>query len=198
VSSHLNGTLATARFDNVSVFVSHFVSFGGGLPGSTSTDGRVTTIEGGGRDIWATADDFRFHYTPWLGDGTITARVRSLENTHAWAKAGVMFRQSLASNSKHVMAIVTPGKGLAMQYRTATNGVSRTAGLRAGTAPAWLRLVRSGDTFTGYTSADGVTWVTLGSVTIAMDRELLVGLPVTSHNVSTLATAVFDEATIRR
>ena len=198
VSSHRNGTLATARFDNVSVFASNDVVFDSGLVGSTSSDGLATTIEGNGVDIWATADGFRFHYTPWLGDGTITARVRSIENTHAWAKAGVMFRQSLASNSKQVMAIVSPGKGLAMQYRSATGGVSRNAGIRPGTAPEWMRLVRSGDTFTGYASEDGVTWVTLGSVTIAMDRELLVGLPVTSHNVSTLATAVFDDVTIRR
>ncbi len=88
MTSHLNGTLATARFYNVSVFVSD--SIGDGLIGSTSSDGLATTIEANGDDIWAAADRFRFHYTPWLGDGTITARVRSIENTHAWAKAGVM------------------------------------------------------------------------------------------------------------
>jgi FG-GAP-like repeat len=197
VSSHDNTRLAAAKFDNVSFWTSEDI-FSDGRVGSTSSDGITTTIEGDGADIWGTADGFRFHYTPWVGDGTITVRVRSLENTDAWAKAGVMFRESLSSNSKHVMAIVSPGKGLAMQYRSATEGESRNAGLRAGTAPEWLRLVRAGDVFTGYASQDGITWVTLGTVTILMDRAVLVGLPVTSHKLFTLSTAIFDNVIVRR
>jgi hypothetical protein len=103
-----------------------------------------------------------------------------------------MFRESLAAGSKHVMAIVSPAKGVAMQYRGATNGASANAALAAGVAPEWLRLTRAGNTFTGFASEDGASWRPLGSITVGMGASVLVGLPVTSHDNATLATAVFD------
>ena len=83
----------------------------------------------------------------------ITARVRSVSNTHAWAKAGVMFRQSPESiaQSPHVMVVVTPGKGVAMQYRPQFSAPSLQVAVRAGVAPQWVRLTQL-DTFKGYVS----------------------------------------------
>jgi regulation of enolase protein 1 (concanavalin A-like superfamily) len=202
VSSHVDGQVATAVFDNVRVEPLHaFTStdIGAvGVPGTTraSADGVQMTLEGSGADIWGTADAFRYHYTRFFGDGTITVRVRNVENTNAWAKAGVMFRETTSPGSKHVMAIVSAGKGLALQYRNASGQPSAQAAIKPGTAPEWLRLTRSGNLFTAAHSDDGTTWQTLGSVTVPMAGEVLVGLPVTSHNNATLATAVFDEVTV--
>jgi regulation of enolase protein 1 (concanavalin A-like superfamily) len=156
------------------------------------------TIEGSGADIWGTADAFHYLYAPLNGNGSITTRVLSIENTHVWAKTGVMFRESLAANARYVMVIVSPGKGVAMQYRAATGGTSANVALAAGRAPRWLRLTRLEDVFTGETSVDGETWTTLGSVTIPMARASNVGIPVTSHNNTTRATAVVDEFFIRK
>jgi hypothetical protein len=118
--------------------------------------------------------------------------VRSIENTHAWAKAGVMFRESLAAGAKHVMVIVSPGRGMAMQYREQTGGLTANAALAAGRAPKWLRLARAGNFFTSSSSEDGVTWQPLGSVTVPMGAQVLAGLAVTSHDNSTLAQGHFD------
>ena len=126
VSSHVDGALATARFDNVSgrdratgrVTGRRAPSAWPGAPRSTASS---TTCARPGTDIWGTADAFRIvnHGPSSYGpNAEITARVRSLENTHAWAKAGVMFRQSPPiAQSPHVMVVVTPGHGVAMQYR---------------------------------------------------------------------------------
>ena len=149
-------------------------------------------IEASGADIWGASDAFRYYYRPWTGDGSITVRVVSIENTNAWAKAGVMFRETLAANAKHVMAIVSPGKGVAAQYRGTTGGSSANVMLATGTAPEWLRLTRSGNTFTAAASEDGSTWRSLGSIAITMSDSIFVGLPVTSHDNSTLAAAIFD------
>jgi hypothetical protein len=89
-------------------------------------------------------------------------------------------------------AIVSPGRGIAMQYRGTTGGTSANAALAAGTAPEWLRLTRAGNTFTAFASEDGSSWRTLGTRTVTMGADILVGVPVTSHNNSTLATAVFN------
>jgi hypothetical protein len=45
---------------------------------------------------------------------------------------------------------------------------------------------------TGYTSSNGSAWTTVGSVTIAMASTVQIGLAVTSHDNSKLATASFD------
>jgi hypothetical protein len=56
----------------------------------------------------------------------------------------------------------------------------------------WLRIVRSGGTFTGWQSNDGKTWTNSHAVAVAMNPEVLVGLAVTSHNNGVLNTALFD------
>ena len=138
--------------------------------------------------------------TMWDGDGQFFAHVKSVTDTNAWAKAGVMYRATLAADSPHVMVVVTPGKSVAMQYRRAKGGTSAMAGQVTGlTAPTTVRLDRTGNTFTGYWTPDGGgTWNKLGTATVAMPGEVFVGLPVTSHNASATATAVYQFANIHR
>jgi hypothetical protein len=90
------------------------------------------------------------------------------------------------------MVVVTPGHGVAMQYRPDYGGASLQVAVRAGTAPEWVRLAVSGNVYTGYASEDGVTWQTIGSVTTT-DGFRQPGLAVTSHDNSTLATAIFED-----
>jgi regulation of enolase protein 1 (concanavalin A-like superfamily) len=200
VSSHVDGRLATATFDSITVAqTSSFTSrdIGSvGLTGTTTESGGTVTIAGAGADIWGTADAFRFYYTPWSGDGTITVRVRSLTNVNAWTKAGVMFRESTAAGSKHIMLIVTPGKGVSVQARTVAGGTSQELARQTGTAPEWLRIRRAGGTFVLSASEDGTTWRNLASSSLGMTSSVLVGLPVSSHSTTSRATAVFSDLSV--
>jgi len=63
--------------------------------------------------------------------------------------------------------------------------------------PHWLKLTRSGDIFSGYVSADGTNWISTGSVTNALNKNLLVGLAVTAHNNSVLNSTLFDNVTVK-
>ena len=200
VTSHVDGTLATAVFDNVSVdqaLLTSSMDVGAvGVAGSTTFDGVVYEVRASGADIWGTADAFHFVSASGVPTREITARVRSVENTHVWAKAGVMFRQSPPyAPSQHVMVVVTPGKGVAMQYRLEHNAPSVQIGVRAGIAPEWVRLTQVEGTFRGYASEDGVTWHLIGSLSVDWSGEP--GLAVTSHNNSTLTTAVFENVRLR-
>jgi hypothetical protein len=103
-----------------------------------------------------------------------------------------MFRESLDPGSKHVFAMVTPGKGLSLQYRAETSGQSFSAATVAGVAPRWLKLQRSGNTFTASYSTDGVTFVQFGTTMVLMAETATVGLATTSHNNSVEGTARFD------
>jgi regulation of enolase protein 1 (concanavalin A-like superfamily) len=164
--------------------------------GSFASATGLYTVRGAGADIWGTADAFHYMHQPLTGDGQIVARVGSLQNTHASAKAGVMIRSTLGAGSQQAMMIVTPGRGNAFQRRATTNGTSVSTAGAVVTAPYWVRLTRSGNTITAAQSANGTQWTTVGSATITMPANVLIGLAVTSHATGTLATATFDQVTV--
>ena len=87
-----------------------------------------------------------------------------------------MFRESATPGSKHVFALVSAERGLALQYRSETGGQSASAGGATGAAPVWLRLTRRNNTFTAESSFDGRSWTTYGSVTVQMGGTVLVGI----------------------
>lgn len=163
------------------------------LAGSASYSNGVFSVSGEGADIYGTSDQFHYVYQSVSGDQTVIARVATQQNTNVWAKAGVMIRESTAANSTYVFAMVTPGKGVSMQYRSATGGSAATVLTTAGpVAPYWLMLVRSGNTFTSFTSPDNVTWTKLGSVSVTMATNATAGLAVSSHNTASLSGVTFD------
>jgi autotransporter-associated beta strand protein len=165
--------------------------------GAAGLSSGTYTVVSNGADIWSTADVFRYTYQPLVGDGSIAARVASVESTGGWAKIGVMIRESAAANSKHAMVVVTPSNGVAMQYRSTTGGsstnISGTAGV---TAPYWVKLTRSGNVLTSSASADGATWTQVGSVTISMASSVLVGLSANSNAATLLNKATFTNVTV--
>jgi regulation of enolase protein 1 (concanavalin A-like superfamily) len=199
VTSHHDGLLATAVFSSLSAVPTPTWTplTVGSATGSATLDGALFTVNGSGADIWNAEDAFQFVSTSWRGDDAVmTARVRNVENTHDWAKAGVMFRQLLTPGSMQVDLFVTPGRGVAMQYRAATGATTDNVAVVPGAAPEWLRLTRHGSMVEGSMSRDGMTWSAVGSLSIDFGGDLNVGLAVTSHNRSTEATAVFDDVSL--
>lgn len=165
--------------------------------GSASFTDNIFTVRGSGQDIWQTADEFHYVYQALEGNGEIVAKVSSIGNTDAWAKAGLMIRESTAAGTRHASMFITPSQGLAFQRRTSAGGASEHTG-KSGSAPVWLKLVREGDTFKGSMSSDGSAWQPVGTATISLPTSALVGLAVTSHNDGVLATSVFEQVAVSR
>jgi alpha-L-fucosidase len=161
--------------------------------GSFGLTNGVFTIQGSGADIWNSADGFRYVFQSLAGDCALTARVLNLQNTTGWAKAGVMIRETLDAASQYVINFISPANGTALQQRSGTgasaSGVSNSTGLAA---PYWVRLVRSGNTFTSYVAPDGINWTQTGTTTVSMNANVYVGLAVCSHVDGTLCQAQFD------
>jgi regulation of enolase protein 1 (concanavalin A-like superfamily)/phosphatidylserine/phosphatidylglycerophosphate/cardiolipin synthase-like enzyme len=168
-----------------------------GLAGSASSAVGVFTVNGAGSDIWSTADSFHFVYQPLSGDGQIVARVASEQNTSSFAKAGVMLRETLTSTATNVILDLNPTGNAEFMARSSTGAATAWLAGAAQSAPAWLRLVRSGTTITGSVSADGVTWTTVGTTTVSMATNIFVGLVVCSHTTSALNTSAFDNVTVQ-
>ncbi len=145
-------------------------------------------------------DSFSFVRQPLTGNGTITVRVTSLTGEHAnlssgpvqvgngnmvpglaeWAKAGIIIKQSTHQGSAYTAMMVTDSHGVRMQY----NFTGDTAGMPGAVSaahPRWLRLTRSGDTITGYDSADGTHWTQVGTVQLTgLPSTVQVGMFATS------------------
>jgi glucose/arabinose dehydrogenase/regulation of enolase protein 1 (concanavalin A-like superfamily) len=165
------------------------------LAGSGTQSGGVFTVKGSGEDIWYGSDQFHFAYQNLSGDGSIVARVATVQNTNAWAKAGVMIRESLAADSRFADVVLTPSGGIAFQRRATAGSMATTTTVSGLAAPYWVKLARSGDTLTASRSSNGSSWTVIGTATITMAQNIFIGLAVTSHNVNALCTATFDNIT---
>ena len=202
VTSHASA-LTTARLSNVTVSPLGLPQpWQNGDVGAPSPAGSVVhsngtfTVRGSGYDIWDSADQFQFVYQQVSGDVDIRARVASVEYVHHWTKGGIMIRDSLAAGARHASLFATPGSDWSFQRRMSTNGWSDYAEAGAGTAPGWVRLVRTGSQIDAYRSSDGVNWRLTGTQSIGFGQTIYVGLAVTSHASGQLAQAVFDNVRV--
>jgi len=164
--------------------------------GSASYANGVFTVTGAGSSFMSgTTDAFHFAYQSLSGDGTIVARVVSVSNG-SYTQAGIMVRETLNSGATNMVVLNTQST-IYSAYRTATGGSASSSQVKSQTLPYWLKLVRSGNTFTAYVAFDGVNWVQAGSSkTINMAQNVYVGLGVNSYGVSSAYTAAFDNVSI--
>jgi ABC-type transport system involved in multi-copper enzyme maturation permease subunit len=160
-------------------------------------------------------DSFYLVRQPLPGNGAVTARVTSLAGSAApgiadgtsvlqpWAKAGIIITASPRQGSAYAAIMVTGGHGVRMQDDY-TNDIPGLPGPVSAAAPRWLRLVRSGDTLTGYDSADGTHWTRVGAARLpgpaaAVQVGIFAASPdsVTDENAgATLASGTFDHVTV--
>lgn len=167
-----------------------------GVLGSASyTNGTFTVAGAGNGTMITTSDSFHFAYQPLTGDCTIIARVVSAQGSSA-AQVGLMVRETLNPGANHVFLFDYSPSVLTTE-RTSTGSSSTYQSVGSATPPNWLKLVRSGNVFTMYGSANGTTWTQLGtSQTVAMAPNVYVGLGVSNRNTSSLATATFDNVSL--
>jgi len=164
------------------------------LGGFVEAPAGTYTVTGSGVDIWDIADQFHFAYKEINGAVKIIARVDSIGETDPFAKAGVMIRDSLDSDSTYAAVLITPENGVRFQYRNAAGGVTDRQFVEGITAPQWVRLERtSGGLIRAYYSADGTTWERFSLIQVMMSMPVYAGLAVTSHNVDLACDAVFSE-----
>ena len=123
----------------------------------------------------ATADQFRFIYQTLDGDGEVIARVDSLERTSPWAKAGLMIRDELTAGAKHASALITPNKAALFLRRIANDATTSQTAVQVSDTPMWLKIVRKGNAFTAYRSANGTSWTQMGSEVVYLKRLAYVG-----------------------
>lgn len=126
------------------------------------------------------------------GNGEIIARVVSVQNA-GWA--GISLRETLAQGSKMVALKMQSNGNIRRMIRATNNGAANNLNYFR-PQHTWLRLVRSGGVFTGYTSINGVDWDFAFSATVSMAGCIQAGLFAESINGNVVTTAVFDHVTV--
>jgi hypothetical protein len=208
VTSHDDSVLNQSNFDNVqfeaastAALPDRWVQTNVGAtrdPGNASYANGTFTVTGDGSDIWGTSDSFHFVYRQAGGgfDTQLTAHLTSLQNTNAFAKAGIMIRESLAADAGSVVLDVKPDGGVEFMARTTAGGATSFIGGMSQPAPAWLRLIRRSNVVSGYVSADDQNWTKVGEIAAPWPDDVNdVGMAVTSHDSTAVNTATFDNVT---
>ncbi|HEV7952065.1 MAG TPA: PQQ-dependent sugar dehydrogenase [Candidatus Saccharimonadales bacterium] len=205
ITSHNGPEASTVTFDNVKVTKAAAMTTlptpwlngdvgGPQLSGSAAYTDGVFTVNGAGNDIWDTADQFHFVSQSLTGDGEVVARATTQTNTDAWAKSGIMMKQSTTANAPYVLLAVTPANGIVFQHNF--NG-SNNGGTYA-FPNVWLKLTRVRDVVTAYRSTDGVLWTQIATTSVALGADIKTGLFVTSHNGSRLNETKFDNVKVTK
>jgi hypothetical protein len=169
-----------------------------GIVGEACFNNNIFRLKASGRDIWEGADGFRFAFKTFNGDGKVTARIDSLIANNPWAKAGIMFRETLDSTSRNALMALTPGNGATFQYRLTAGGQSLNTALAGIKAPYYVMVVKRGNRYAGYISADSVVWKQVGA-TVDLgfgSGPITAGIALSSHDNGQLARAVFSQVPI--
>ncbi len=211
VTAHTNVELSDAKFDNIlleplsgqAVPANSWTGADIGAPtvaGSNTVAGSVRTLNGSGADIAGTSDQFYFLSQSYTGDAQLTARVTAQDQTDDAAKAGVMVRASIAANAENAFVAVTPLVGIPFQTRASAGAttVSTNTGTTKFTSPYWLRLTRTGNSFSCFRSTNGTAWLPLGpAVTLAnAPPTMYAGLNMASLNNNGNSRVNYDNITL--
>lgn len=162
------------------------------IAGGASSGAGMFRVRSSGAKIGGERDAFHFVFKRVKGDSEIVARVIGVGDTDPAAQAGVMMRESLHPEARHVHLAVTPSRGGVFQARETEQGGTTLSLLRGVSVPHWIKLKRVHDEFTGFVSRNGTQWRRVEQTTLAMPEEVFVGLAVTSMNDYRLNQSVFD------
>jgi hypothetical protein len=149
------------------------------------------------------------------GDATIVARFVP-QTSSQFSKFGLMMRNALGADAPQISLVLGPehggdieeplwnirllsrdSAGAGTEVRSVGENVSAPA-VTFGrlTGFCWLKLERSGDTFTSSSSLDGKSWTQIGSTALPLGQKIFVGLAVCSGLDSVETRLTFDNVSV--
>ncbi len=151
-----------------------------------------------GADVGDVSDQLLLAWQKLTGNFDLQVRVASVQMTDPLLHAGLMARESLATNSAFAAIFASsPQAGSFFESRASkaakASTVTITGGYPVNYPQTWLRLKRVSNVFTGFASLDGVNWTQLGSATLSLPVQIYVGLALSSGNSLTQSTAQFRD-----
>jgi hypothetical protein len=142
-----------------------------------------------------TSDAMAFAQHTLCGNGSITAQVTGISgNASGWA--GITIRENNDAGAKKVQLSTNMNSNLnRREVRYATNGQAFPQQFPAQNR-FWLRIVRTGNQFVGYSSANGVNWFPVLSVNVSMTGCVQVGLVLNNYSPNSTVYATFANVSV--
>ncbi len=176
---------------------------GDAIQGTTVMEPNETFICGAGSRLWDTSDDnlrYVYRVVDVASFNRATVRIKFWDgSSNGWSKAGLMVRTSTAPASSHFSAYISGSNGSVKQGRESPGETSWSQGSGPSSVPLWLRIEKVGtNTFQASYSTDGVNFTPYGSARPIDDLagSVMVGIPVSSRDVSKFARIVVSDFTI--
>ncbi len=191
--------------------------------GNANFSNGVWEVNGGGDDVWSTADGMTFVNTALEGDGNITARILNEKggSGDGWSRSGIMLRENDQGDGISLGLFFANedgdnprGRLLHSHWRIETGGSQGWAGTTGPFAvdgvrlpsdgaiglryfPLWMRIQRQGNTITEFRSDDGNLWEQLTKPQdVVLPATARAGIFATAHTGPTFETAHFDNVSI--
>lgn len=165
-------------------------------PGTAACDEKGTfTLKASGWGAWGPDDSFHFAFRPLDGDGQVIARLAKVDDSRGKVVAGVMIRESTDPASPMAGATVYASGEVRLNHRPGDRFAEFKRGEDVSPRP-WVRLTRSGDTFSAYASRDGKNWEFVRSTTVPMKSQALVGLVAWTTANTSLGEAQVDSVVV--
>ena len=136
-----------------------------------------------------TSDELAYAQYNLCGNGEIIAQVTGISGS-GFGWAGVSMRETSAAGSKKVQLTTNLSNFARREARTVTGGQSVPQQFFSPNR-FWLRLVRNGNQFIGYTSANGQQWIRVMVANVTMNNCIQIGLVLTNYNSNGTVNATF-------
>ena len=167
------------------------------LKGSVVYDkeNQTYTVSAGGKNMWATEDQFHFLWKKIKGDFMIRATVKFIgQGTDNHRKIGIIARDNLNKNSRYADACVHGDNLTSLQYRP-KDGDSTYQVEVSSYHPTDIELERVGNTFTFSAAVFGEPYKSV-SKELGLNEEVYAGLFTCSHRDDVTEKAVFSNVQI--
>ena len=168
---------------------------GDATPGGQTLDGRGRwTFYGGGSDIFASTDQFRYVSRPVDGDFAAWMVIDSVETFERYAKFGWMLRGSDRSDSPHRMLHIFPSGEVVWAGRDRVGGETHEQNLGPARFPIGLGLERRGERLIARATDLRGQWRVIHEEAVPgpLAGSGLMGSVVLSHNADGLAAVTLD------
>jgi hypothetical protein len=174
-------------------------------PASFGQIGQQFGISGAGADLFSNSDAYSTVYLKGAvgATSTVDTKVVSQQGLTGFGKAGIIVRNDATGSGttpEGVVLFASPSGGIQLEWTNDggnfVNAVTPANGTNPFALPVWLKLERTGDSYTGYYSNDGKGWYTVGTATVSAQAATQdAGIFVTSHATGTPAQVVFNGLT---
>jgi hypothetical protein len=180
------------------------------LQGHAAFNGSEFTIEAPGMGLDSLTDSFQYTYLPLRENGELSVRFVPQPSSQ-FSQFGLMIRENLKENSAHTSLMIYPGKTNFIEapswqarfisrpatgekseiYEAATQLDAPAVTYGRMTGEYWLKLQKKGETISGFTSYDGKTWTSAGTITFK-GKKAMIGMAVASGIDIRTTTISFD------